>query len=82
MAIPNYFAIGVPINMTNAFNAEFECPTHCADVFKFKYLPSPLLGDFLLVLSENASIMFLHFPRVVFCTGVLCAAVNLCSANI
>ena len=45
--------------MTNAFNVDFECPTHSADVFEFKYLLGSPLGDFLFMLSKSSSTLFL-----------------------
>ena len=60
------------INTTNAFNVGLECPTHSADIFEFKYLPSSPLEDFLPVLLESSSIMFLYFSGLLLCTGVFC----------
>ena len=53
-------ALGVIINMIGAFNVDFECHTHNADMFELKYLPNSPLGDFLpmSLLRPNAIYKF------------------------
>ena len=45
------FGLGMFFNVTNAFNVDFECPSHNIDMFGFKYPPNSSLGDFLPLLS-------------------------------
>ena len=70
------------INMTSAFNADFECLAHSTDMFEFKYLPSSSSGHFLSALSESSSILFLHFPGLLLCTSVFYTAINPCFATV
>ena len=74
--------IDVPINMTDAFNVDFECPIHCAAMFEFKYLPCSSLEDFLPLSLESSSILFSQSPRSPLCTSIICVAVDSCCAAI
>ena len=75
-------AISVPINMTGAFNDDFECPAHCATMFEFKYLPCFSLEDFLPLPLESSSILFSQSLRSPLCTGVVCVVFDPRSATI
>ena len=70
--------ISVPINMTDAFNADFECPVHCAAMFEFKYLPCSSLEDFLPLPLESSFVMFLQSPGSPLCAGIFYVAVYSC----
>ena len=63
--------IGMPLNRIDAFNADFECPTHCVAMFELKYLPCSSLEDFLPLQLESFFVMFLQSLRLPLCTGVV-----------
>ena len=66
--------------MTSAFNAGFEYPAHCADMFGFKFSPHSSLGDFLPALLGSSANLFLHSLGSPLCTGVFCTVVDSRSA--
>ena len=70
------------LNTTNAFNVGLEYPTHCVDMFVFKFTPNSSLGDFLPALLGSSVVLFLHSCGSPFCTGVFYATVDSRSTTI
>ena len=67
-------------NMTNAFDADFECPAHIIGTLDFEYPPRSLLRDFCLCYRRSlllrcfALSLCSHWSELLL--GTLCASGN------